>query len=220
MKVLVGERSVYENLKRFGKAVFVRKDREVKVESEEIIMTTKLELRGLLELLADLNYDFAVLNGFEDEISKVEEHYGFKIPFIEDLGDLRKLPEVESLRSIVEKLKNGAEKCGAIGIFLGFVRKFEGDKLVKRLEYESFNEILEEKIAEIERKTKSYPGIKNAKIYHKLGKLLPGEDIVYIAVVGEHRKDVWEPLINAVELMKSELPIWKKEVFENGERWI
>lgn len=100
------------------------------------------------------------------------------------------------------------------------MRKFEGNKTVERLEYEAFNEILPEKISEVENKIKSFPGIANAKLYHKLGKLRPGEDIVYIAVVGEHRRDIWVPLINAVELMKTELPIWKKEIYRDGERWV
>ncbi|MCS7130045.1 MAG: molybdenum cofactor biosynthesis protein MoaE [Archaeoglobaceae archaeon] len=220
MKVLVGERSVYEKLKKFGRVAFVSKDKKLSVESDELMISTDLELGRLLEFLADLCYDFVVLKGFGEEIARVEEKYGFKIPVIEDPAGLNRAPELESLRSLVEKLKKGAENCGAMGIFLGFVRKFDGEKIVKRLEYESFNEILAEKIAEVEAKIIKDPGVKNVKIYHKLGKLLPGEDIVYIAVVGEHRKDIWKPLLNAVELMKNELPIWKKEVFENGERWV
>ncbi|MDI9610004.1 MAG: molybdenum cofactor biosynthesis protein MoaE [Archaeoglobaceae archaeon] len=220
MKILVGEKSVYEKLKNLGKAVFVKRDRELIVESDEVKMSTNFELERLLEFLTDLSYDFAVLKGFREEITKVEERYGFKIPVIEDPIDLWNAPEIKSLRSIVEELKKGSERCGAIGIFVGFVRKLEGDKVVKRLEYESFKEMLAEKIAEIETKTKNYPRVAGARIYHKLGKLSPGEDIVYIAVVGEHRIDIWEPLRNAVELMKNELPIWKKEVFENGERWV
>lgn len=221
MRLFVGDEKIYEELKKSGKAVFVKiEGEELLAESEDFRMSSKPELiLKLLEFFADLCYDFAILK-VNEEIAKIEEKYGFKIPAYEDFKTLQKAPELETLKSVVEKAKKNADNCGAIGIFVGFVRKIEGNRIVKRLEYEAFNEILSEKIAEVEKRVGSYPRIANAKLYHKLGKILPGEDIVYIAVVGEHRKDIWEPLMNAVELMKSELPIWKKEVYENGERWV
>jgi molybdopterin synthase catalytic subunit len=100
------------------------------------------------------------------------------------------------------------------------VRKDSDGKTVSRLEYEAYDELLNEKAREIEERVKRMPGIVNARVYHKKGILLPGEDIVYITVMGEHRKDIWEPLKEAVELMKKELPIWKKEVYEDGEVWV
>lgn len=221
MKLCVGDEKIYEELKKSGKAVFVkRKGEELFAESEDFRISSKPEqILKLLEFFADLGYDFAILKASED-IVRIEENYGFKIPIYEDFKTLQKAPELETLKSIVEKAKKNADNCGAIGVFVGFVRKIEGNKIVKRLEYEAFNEILSEKIAEVEKRVRSFPRIANAKLYHKLGRLLPGEDIVYIAVAGEHRKDIWEPLMNAVELMKSELPIWKKEVYEDGERWV
>ncbi|MEM0303388.1 MAG: molybdenum cofactor biosynthesis protein MoaE [Archaeoglobaceae archaeon] len=220
MRLFVGDEKIYEELKKSAKAVFIKREgSELLAESEDFRISAKPELiLNLLEFFADLGYDFAILQANE-EIVIVEEKYGFKIPTFGERNTL-KVPEFETLKSIVEKTKKNADKCGAIGIFVGFVRKIENEKIVKRLEYEAFDEILSEKIAEVENKVRSFPGIANAKLYHKLGKLLPGEDIVYIAVAGEHRKDIWEPLMNAVELMKSELPIWKKEVYEDGERWI
>ena len=79
---------------------------------------------------------------------------------------------------------------------------------------------MKKKVEEIEKKVKDMPGIVNAKVYHKTGILMPGEDIVYVTVMGEHRKDIWEPLKQAVEMMKKELPVWKKEVLEDGEVWV
>ncbi|MEM1576801.1 MAG: molybdenum cofactor biosynthesis protein MoaE [Archaeoglobaceae archaeon] len=220
MRLFVGDEKIYEELKKSAKAVFIKREgSELLAESEDLRISAKPELiLNLLEFFADLGYDFAILQASE-EIAIVEEKYGFKISAFGEPNTL-KVPEFETLKSIVEKTKKNADKCGAIGIFVGFVRKIENEKIVKRLEYEAFDEILSEKIAEVENKVRSFPGIANAKLYHKIGRLLPGEDIVYIAVAGEHRKDIWEPLMNAVELMKSELPIWKKEVYEDGERWI
>ncbi|MDK2795632.1 MAG: molybdopterin synthase catalytic subunit [Archaeoglobaceae archaeon] len=220
MKLLVGDEKVFEELKKLGRVVFIRKSTELIAESDDLRLSAKPELfERVLECLADLGYEFAVLNA-KDEIMKIEEKLGYEIPTFDRTNALNSAPELETLKTVAEKAKKNAEKCGAIGIFVGFVRKVEGDKTVERLEYEAFKELLPEKIAEVESKVKGFPGVANAKLYHKLGKLKPGEDIVYIAVVGEHRKDIWEPLMNAVELMKTELPIWKKEVYRDGERWV
>lgn len=220
MKLFAGDDKAYEELKKLGRAVFIRKSIDLIAESDDLRLSAKMELfEKLLECLADLGYEFAILN-VKDDIVKIEEKIGYKIPTFDGSKGINTAPELETLKTLVEKAKKGAETCGAIGIFVGFVRKFEGDKTVERLEYEAFKEILPEKIAEVESKVKSFPGIANSRLYHRLGKLKPGEDIVYIVVVGEHRKDIWEPLRNAVELMKTELPIWKKEIYKDGERWV
>jgi len=179
-------------------------------------------MREALETLADLGFDYAAIIGFELELEGLEKGLGFKIPKVRSVEEVEKAPEIESLKSIVLKTKcvEGVERCGAIGIFIGFVRKDSDGKTVSRLEYEAYDELLNEKAREIEERVKRMPGIVNARVYHKKGILLPGEDIVYITVMGEHRKDIWEPLKEAVELMKKELPIWKKEVYEDGEVWV
>ncbi|KUJ93343.1 MAG: Molybdopterin converting factor, subunit 2 (MoaE) [Archaeoglobus fulgidus] len=179
-------------------------------------------MREALETLADLGFDYAAIIGFELELEGLEKGLGFKIPKVKSVEEVERAPEVESLKSIVLKTKcvEGVERCGAIGIFIGFVRKESDGKTVSRLEYEAYDEMLNEKAREIEERVKQMAGIVNARVYHKRGILLPGEDIVYITVMGEHRKDIWEPLKEAVELMKKELPIWKKEVYEDGEVWV
>jgi len=220
LRLLIGDEKAYEELRKLGKTVFIRNTDDLSIESEDLRMSAKSDLlEKLLECFADLGYDYALISCAEI-ISGIEEKFGFKIPRYEGVKSIHSAPDFETLKTVVEKAKKNAENCGAVGIFVGFVRKFEGNKTVERLEYEAFNEILPEKISEVENKIKSFPGIANAKLYHKLGKLRPGEDIVYIAVVGEHRRDIWVPLINAVELMKTELPIWKKEIYRDGERWV
>jgi len=220
LKLLAGDDKAYAEVKKFGRTAFVRILGHLFVESEDLKLNGRSELfEKILESLADLGYEFAVIDAGE-EIAKIEEKLGFVIPAFDGSSSLDSAPELETLRTVVEKAKKGADTCGAVGAFVGFVRRLEGDRVVERLEYEAFKEILYQKIAEVEGKVKSFPGIANAKLYHKVGKVRPGEDIVYIAVVGEHRKDIWAPLMSAVELMKTELPVWKKEVFKNGERWV
>ncbi|MFN3384460.1 MAG: molybdenum cofactor biosynthesis protein MoaE [Archaeoglobaceae archaeon] len=224
MKIAVGDEEIFEKVKRIGKAVLVTKNGKneccAKIgESMQVIADTK-NIREALECLADLGFDFAILKGFDIEVEGLEKGMGVKIPKAKDLEDVLRAPEVETLKSVVEKVKKNALDCGAIGIFIGVARGISEGKRVKMLEYEAYKEILAEKVAELENRVKQFSGIKNVKLFHKLGVVMPGEDIVYIAVAGQHRKDIWVPLILAVELMKTDLPIWKKEIFENGERWV
>ncbi len=179
-------------------------------------------IRDALETLADMGFDYAAILDFELELEGLEKGLGFRIPKVRSVEEVERAPEIESLKSLVLKTKcvDGVERCGAIGIFVGFVRKESGGKTVSRLEYEAYDEMLNEKVREIEERIKQMPGIVNARIYHRRGILMPGEDIVYVAVMGEHRKDIWEPLKEAVEMMKKELPVWKKEVYEDGEVWV
>ncbi len=229
MRVFVPENwdELKEELSKFGRVVEVRKgDGEEECcallgKSLRMVAGPK-NMRDALEILADLGFDFAAITGFDLELEGLEKGLGFKIPKVRSVDDALNAPEVESLKSIVVKTKcvDGVEKCGAMGVFVGFVRRESDGKTVKQLEYEAYEEELRRKAKEIEDKIKEMPGIVNAKIYHKTGILMPGEDIVYITVMGEHRKDIWEPLKQAVELMKKELPVWKKEVFEDGEMWV
>ena len=61
------------------------------------------------------------------------------------------------------------------------------------------------------------PGIVNVQIHHLLGEFNVGDDLVYVAVAGSHRTDVFPVLREAVERYKSEAPVFKKEHIMNAE---
>lgn len=186
--------------------VFVREEEgKIICESEKLTLTTSHSLEELTVALSSLGYEAIVLD--EKLRGKCTKEYG---------KEVRTLPEL-----IAEvKRKKGSELCGAIGVFIGFVRKLSEDKEVVRLEYEAYEPVFSEKIAEIERKLEEYPGVEGVRIYHKTGVLKPGEDIVYVVIMGRHRKDLWKPLAESMEIVKRELPVWKKEVYSDGEVWV
>ncbi len=169
-------------------------------ENDVKILSVRKNL-NILEILADLGFDYAV---FAD--CKLDIPSG----------------EYETLKSLIRKVKSakGSERCGAIAIFLGFVKKISDGKEVVRLEFERFDELYWQRVREIEEQMKRYEGVVDVKIYHRVGALRPGEDIVYVIVMGESRKSVYKPLEECVELIKRELPIWKKEVYKNGTIWV
>ena len=158
------------------------------------LMSVRKDL-NVFEILADLGFDLAVCD---------------------------RDGEVETVKSLIAKAKsmNGAEECGAIAVFVGFVRGVSDGKRVVRLEYERFDELYRVKLKEIVRRIKEHEGVVDVRIYHRVGSLKPGEDILYVVVMGKDRKAVFEPLQECVELIKRELPIWKKEIYEDGEVWV
>lgn len=119
-------------------------------------------------------------------------------------------------------------KAGAIGLFVGVVR---GETLeskqekVEKLTVEAYEEKADQVLAKISSDLTQKPGIVNVQIHHLLGEFNVGDDLVYVAVAGAHRTDVFPALREAVERYKSEVPVFKKEsiITEQGktsEYWV
>lgn len=112
------------------------------------------------------------------------------------------------------------KKAGMIGCFIGVVRGVTDDgEKVKHLEYEAYEELAEEKLNEIAEKMAKKKGIVDVWIHHIIGKRLVGEDVIYVVMAGDHRYNLFPALEETVELIKKDVPIWKKEVTENKSYW-
>uniref|UniRef100_A0A7C4S684 Molybdenum cofactor biosynthesis protein MoaE n=1 Tax=Geoglobus ahangari TaxID=113653 RepID=A0A7C4S684_9EURY len=217
-------KKIKKELKKKGKAILIKKGEEaeegVTVGRDKVTLSIECgNLREILEILADLGYDFAALEGFTKE---EVENLGIDIPEVTSVDDVERAEDYETLKSLIIKLKGtkGSEFCGALGVFIGFVRKISTGKEVVRLEYERYDEIYPKILKEIENEIMKFEGVRGVKIYHRIGVLTPPEDIVYVIVMAENRETLWKPLQVAVELMKKKLPIWKKEVYVDGEIWV
>ncbi len=109
-------------------------------------------------------------------------------------------------------------KAGAIGLFIGVVRgeTLKGEK-VEKLELEAYEEKANQVLAKICDDLTLKPGITNVQIHHLLGEFNVGDDLVYVAVAGSHRTDIFPVLREAVERYKSEAPVFKKEQIVDTE---
>ena len=103
-------------------------------------------------------------------------------------------------------------KAGAIALFIGVVRgeTFKNEK-VEKLTIEAYEEKANQVLTKISDDLSQKPGIVNVQIHHLLGEFNVGDDLVYVAVAGSHRTDVFPVLREAVERYKSEAPVFKKE---------
>ncbi|MCR9290811.1 MAG: molybdenum cofactor biosynthesis protein MoaE [Bacteroidetes bacterium] len=113
-----------------------------------------------------------------------------------------------------------SDDAGAIDVFIGTVRNNTKGKKVVRLEFESYKPMAISEMTKIaERAFEKYPSRKIA-IHHRVGTLEIGEIAVIIAVSTPHRKASFEACQFMIDTLKETVPIWKKEIFEDGEVWV
>lgn len=109
---------------------------------------------------------------------------------------------------------------GAVVTFCGVVRNHANNKPTRYLVYEAYPEMAEKKMAEIGAQIAARWGIQEVGIVHRVGRLEIGEISVLIAVASPHRAEAFEACRHAIDRLKETVPIWKKEVGEDGEEWV
>ncbi len=112
------------------------------------------------------------------------------------------------------------EQAGAIATFLGTVRARSRDRDVIALEYEAYEEMAEEVMAGIADELDARYELCKVAMSHRLGRVEVGETSVAIAVSAPHRQDALAACADAIEALKSQVPLWKKELYVGGEEWI
>lgn len=192
-------------------------------------------LVSALNELADEGMDFVVVEGFKDSNLPKIALGGVEVPGIikkidgvenadteELVRIVHKQPEYHTLNSLIHKIRrsNDMEKAGAIGTFTGIVRAVSGDTLTEFLEFEEYGGLARQKMDEICARLKQKEGIVEVLMHHRTGIIRAGEDIVYIVVAASHREYLFPALSEAIERLKAEVPIWKKEHTLKGEWWV
>ncbi len=110
--------------------------------------------------------------------------------------------------------------AGGLNVFLGTVRNTTKGRKVVRLEYEAYEPMAVAEIDKIVVEAAKRWQILSVCTLHGVGTLLPGEVAVAIGVSTAHRGEAFEACRYIIDEMKKSVPIWKKEVFEDGENWV
>lgn len=131
---------------------------------------------------------------------------------------------------ITDEVVTGAEvrtavegpDAGAVVVFLGTVRNNTDGRPVICLEYEAYPPMAEKKMAEIAQEiAQKWGECLRVAMVHRTGKLEIGEVSVAVAVASPHRKDGFEACQYAMNRLKQIVPIWKREVWANGDaEWV
>ncbi len=108
---------------------------------------------------------------------------------------------------------------GAVVTFEGVVRGDTKGRRVLRLEYEAYRSMAERVLTRIAEEVGREHGAAVA-VVHRVGVLSPGEGAVVIACAAPHRTPAFRACEATIERLKREVPIWKREVFEDGSVWV
>jgi molybdopterin converting factor subunit 1 len=123
-----------------------------------------------------------------------------------------------SLDEVIQAVAGTA--AGGVVTFTGQVRAETRGRRVVRLEYEAYAPMAERVLAGIgDEVGRLWQGARLA-IVHRVGVLLPGDVAVVIAVGAPHRKEAFRACEHAIDRLKADAPIWKKEVYDDGQQWV
>lgn len=109
---------------------------------------------------------------------------------------------------------------GGVDVFIGTVRDTTQGKAVQRLEFEAYEKMALREMRKIAEQACARWPVQSIAMHHRTGVLQIGEVAVIIAVSAAHRDAAFEACRFAIDTLKQTVPIWKKEVFEDGEVWV
>jgi molybdopterin synthase catalytic subunit len=111
-------------------------------------------------------------------------------------------------------------QCGGINVFIGTVREATKGKTVVRLEFEAYEKMALKEMQKIAEEALQKWNVHEISIHHRTGVLKIGEIPVVIAVSAAHRDAAFDACRYIIDTLKKTVPIWKKEIFEDGEVWV
>lgn len=111
-------------------------------------------------------------------------------------------------------------ECGAIVSLDGFTREWTKGRRTKYLVYEAYDGMAISEMQRLGAEAHNRFAIAHIGIVHRTGRLEIGETSVVISVSAPHRKAAFEACEWAIRELKRTVPIWKKEVYEDGEEWV
>jgi molybdopterin synthase catalytic subunit/molybdopterin converting factor small subunit len=123
-----------------------------------------------------------------------------------------------SVEAVLDEVRSA--EAGAIATFVGTTRVASRGRAVLHLDYEVYEGMAEQVMAEIADELKRRYAVLEIAIHHRTGRVEIGEASVVIAVSAAHRQDALAACRDAIDTLKQRVPLWKKEAYEGGEEWI
>jgi molybdopterin synthase catalytic subunit/molybdopterin converting factor small subunit len=108
------------------------------------------------------------------------------------------------------------DEAGAVTLFHGVARNNNEGRAVRALEYEAHESLAEKKLREVADEISKRFDITGIGVYHRIGRLDIGEASLLVAVSAAHRAEAFNACHAAVDRIKEVVPIWKKEIWEDG----
>ena len=196
-----------------------------------------LTLTHLFEKIAT-THDYAIISGFENAnlpylSIKGSSHAGTSLMELTSVDNLdtdqlflklNTTEPFETLDSLIHQAMTSprANEAGAIATFTGRVREFDhpSDSPTTRLEFEKYAGIAEDRMEQICSDLRKRDGIFEVIMYHKIGHIESGQNVVFVVVLGAHRSEAFKAVQDGINRLKDEVPIFKKEIKLDGSFWV
>jgi molybdopterin synthase catalytic subunit len=133
-------------------------------------------------------------------------------------GELRLTADAIDVGAVIAEVAD--EQAGAVATFLGTTRAHSRGRTVLYLEYEAYEGMAEKVMEEIADALRERYELCRIAITHRIGRVGIGETSVAIAVSAPHREHALAACKEAIDTLKVDVPLWKKEIYEGGEEWI
>lgn len=120
----------------------------------------------------------------------------------------------------VDAMRRGRSDIGAIASFVGLARDMNDGSDVAAMTLEHYPGMTEKALAALVEEAQSRWTLLDVTLIHRVGRLLPGDPIVLVAVAGSHRGETFAACEFIMDYLKTRAPFWKKEETPEGERWV
>jgi len=117
----------------------------------------------------------------------------------------------------IAALGAGDDGTGAVASFVGLVRR---DGEVAAMTLEHYPGMTECALAEIVAEARQRWALRAVRVIHRVGRLLPGDRIVFVGVASPHRGDAFAACEFVMDYLKTRAPFWKKEETPGAARWV
>ncbi|KVW94709.1 molybdopterin synthase catalytic subunit MoaE [Thiobacillus denitrificans] len=128
--------------------------------------------------------------------------------------------EAFDLGAEVNAISQGHTDIGAIASFVGLARDSNEGSGVQAMTLEHYPGMTEKALAALVDEARSRWALLDVTVIHRVGRLLPGDSIVLVAVASSHRGEAFAACEYIMDALKTRAPFWKKEETPEGERWV
>ena len=120
----------------------------------------------------------------------------------------------------LDALTHGRRDVGGLASFVGLVRDANDGHAIQGMTLEHYPGMTESALEEICAQASARWKVLDVVVIHRVGKLVPGDRIVFVGVASAHRGDAFEACEFIMDYLKTRAPFWKKEATPEGSRWV
>lgn len=120
----------------------------------------------------------------------------------------------------IAALTRGRHQVGALATFTGLVRDMNDGSGVQAMTLEHYPGMTENALEEIVEQARGRWDVDGVRVIHRFGRLMPGDQIVFVAVTSAHRGEAFAACEFIMDFLKTRAPFWKREETPEGARWV